>query len=85
MKLNSLPLHKLSDTENTKKLDPLFLNAVRFKVITLLRRAVTWRKTQVQFIETLAHAIKLGNLNRRKEGVVNLEIRCFGKCFSFEE
>lgn len=58
---------------------------VKFQGDKLLGLVVASRKKQMQFLEILAHSIRLDNLNRRKEGVVNLKIKCFQKWFSFQE
>lgn len=67
MKQNSSPLHKVTDPENTNKLVPFFLNAVKVQGDKLLRLAVTSRKNQEQFIEILAYFVSLDNLKGKGE------------------
>lgn len=69
----------MSDTENTNKLVLLFLNAVKVQGDTLSRLVGTLRKKQVQSVEIIAHSIRFDDLDRKKEGVVNLVIRYFWK------
>lgn len=62
-----LPLHKLPDPENTNKLVPLFLNAVKVHGDKLLRLVVTSKKNQEQFIKILAYSTNLDNLKGKEE------------------
>lgn len=72
MKQNSsFPLHKLPDTENTNRLVPLFLNAVRVQGDKLLRLMVTLREKLSAVYRNLSVLHKSGQFERKGGGVVN--------------